>query len=154
MVSPESKPTPRPCSVADALSVVGDRYALLVIRELLYGETRFNDIAAKIGAPKDVLTARLRKLEGAGLIERRQYCEHPPRYEYMLTPAGRDMQPVLLTLREWGSRHCQPSPDHDVFRHSCGEIFHPGIVCTACNEPLQPGSLSIAYRRDLTNADP
>ena len=66
------------CSITDALSIVGDRYALLVARELRYGRTRFQDIAAGTGAPRDVLTARLRKLELAGVIERRRYCEHPP----------------------------------------------------------------------------
>ncbi|HEU4400441.1 MAG TPA: helix-turn-helix domain-containing protein, partial [Actinomycetota bacterium] len=89
-MSPESKPTRRVCSITDALSIVGDRYALLVARELRYGQTRFQDIAAGTGAPRDVLTARLRKLEEAGVIERRRYSEHPPRYEYLLTEAGRE----------------------------------------------------------------
>ena len=61
------------CSITDALSIVGDRYALLVARELRYGRTRFQDIVAGTGAPRDVLTARLRKLEDAGVIERRRY---------------------------------------------------------------------------------
>jgi DNA-binding HxlR family transcriptional regulator len=90
-VSPQSKPCPRVCSVADALSIVGDRYALLVAREIRYGHTRFQDVATSTGAPRDVLTARLRKLEQAGVIERRQYSERPPRHEYLLTDAGRDL---------------------------------------------------------------
>ena len=107
-VSPETKPTARVCSITDALSIVGDRYALLVARELRYGLTRFQDIAASTGAPRDVLTSRLRKLEQAGVIERRPYCEHPPRYEYLLTDAGRDLQPILLALKEWGRPPLQP----------------------------------------------
>src|ERR1700676_3497668 len=90
-VSPESKPSTRVGSVADALSIVGDRYALLVAREIRYGHTRFQDIATSTGAPRDVLTARLRKLEQAGVIERPQYSEHPPGHEYLLTNAGRDL---------------------------------------------------------------
>jgi DNA-binding HxlR family transcriptional regulator len=90
-VSPQSKPCPRVCFVADALSIVGDRYALLVAREIGYGHTRFQDIATSTGAPRDVLTARLRKLEQAGVIERRQYSERPPRHKYLLTDAGRDL---------------------------------------------------------------
>jgi len=111
-VSPESKPTRRVCSITDALSIVGDRYALLVARELRYGLTRFQDIAASTGAPRDVLTARLRKLEQAGVIERRLYSEHPPRYEYLLTEAGRELQPILLAIKEWGDRYAtrEPSP--------------------------------------------
>jgi DNA-binding HxlR family transcriptional regulator len=104
-VSPESKPSRRICSITDALSIVGDRYALLVVRELRYGRNRFKDIAAGTGAPRDVLTSRLRKLEQAGLIERRPYSEHPPRYEYLLTESGKDLQPILLALKEWA-----PSP--------------------------------------------
>ena len=98
------------CSI-DALSIVGDRYALLVARELRYGLTRFQDIVASTGAPRDVLTARLRKLEQAGVIERRRYSEHPPRYEYLLTEAGKELQPILLALKEWGDRHCNPVPN-------------------------------------------
>jgi DNA-binding HxlR family transcriptional regulator len=96
--------------ITDALSIVGDRYALLVARELRFVVVRFQDIAASTGAPRDVLTARLRKLELAGVIERRRYCEHPPRYEYLLTEAGRELQPILLALKEWGDRHCTPAP--------------------------------------------
>jgi DNA-binding HxlR family transcriptional regulator len=117
-VSPESKPTLRVCSITDALSIVGDRYALLVARELRYGRTHFQDIAASTGAPRDVLTARLRKLEQAGVIERRRYCEHPPRYEYLLTQAGMELQPILLALKECGDRHCNPGAEPIVFRHT------------------------------------
>jgi DNA-binding HxlR family transcriptional regulator len=99
------------CSITDALSIVGDRYALLVARELRYGLTRFQDIVASTGAPRDVLTARLRKLEQAGVIERRRYSEHPPRYEYLLTEAGKELQPILLALKEWGDRHCNRAPN-------------------------------------------
>jgi DNA-binding HxlR family transcriptional regulator len=101
---------PQGVLITDALSIVGDRYALLVARELRFVVVRFQDIAASTGAPRDVLTARLRKLELAGVIERRRYCEHPPRYEYLLTEAGRELQPILLALKEWGDRHCTPAP--------------------------------------------
>ena len=90
------------CSITDALSIVGDRYALLVARELRYGLTRFQDIAASTGAPRDVLTARLRKLEQAGVIERRLYSEHPPRYEYRPTETGRALFPLIAAMLHWG----------------------------------------------------
>ena len=142
-MSPESKLTPRVCSITDALSIVGDRYALLVARELRYGRTRFQDIAASTGAPRDVLTARLRKLELAGVIERRRYCEHPPRYEYLLTEAGKELQPILLALKEWGDRHCNPGAEPVVFQHTCGADFHPLTICAACREPLRDGELTV-----------
>jgi DNA-binding HxlR family transcriptional regulator len=142
-VSPESKPSPRVCSITDALSIVGDRYALLVAREIRYGRTRFQQIAAGTGAPRDVLTARLRKLEEAGVVERRQYSERPPRHEYVLTDAGNELHFILLALKEWGDRHCNPGAEPVVFQHSCGAEFHALTVCAACREPVGEGDLEV-----------
>lgn len=91
--------------MADALELVGDRWALLALRELGLGVTRFNDIQDQTGAPRASLTARLRDLEAAGLVERRRYSERPPRDEYLLTEAGRALGPVIGALREWGERY-------------------------------------------------
>jgi DNA-binding HxlR family transcriptional regulator len=143
-VSPDGKPSPRVCSITDALAIVGDRYALLVAREIRYGNTRFNEIAAGTGAPRDVLTRRLRGLEQAGVIERRRYCERPPRYEYVLTDAGNELHAVLLDLKEWGDRYCNPGAEPIVFRHTCGAEFHPVAVCSACGEPVHLGELTVA----------
>ena len=99
---------PRACSIADALEVVGERWSLLVLRELGFGVRRFKDIQVNTGAPRETLALRLRKLEETGIIERRRYCDRPPRDEYVLTAAGRDLTPVLIALREWGERHAAP----------------------------------------------
>src|SRR3954468_24626422 len=95
-------PTPRRCSIAGALDVVGEKWSLLVIRELFLGVRRFNDIAANTGAPRDILTSRLRRLEELGVVERREYSARPPRYEYRLTQAGKDLRPVMWALKQWG----------------------------------------------------
>src|SRR3954466_5272524 len=87
-VSPKSRPTPRVCSVTDAVNAVGDRYSLPVVRELFYGNHRFSDLAALVGAPRTVLSGRLRRLERLGVVERRRYSARPPRDEYLLTEAG------------------------------------------------------------------
>jgi DNA-binding HxlR family transcriptional regulator len=89
------------------LDIVGDRWALLVLRELSFGVHRFNDIRANTGAPRDSLTTRLRELEEAGLIIRRRYSEHPPRDEYLLTEAGKAIEPVLRELRVWGETYAR-----------------------------------------------
>jgi DNA-binding HxlR family transcriptional regulator len=136
--------SPRVCSITDALSIVGDRYALLVAREIRYGNTRFNDIAAGTGAPRDVLTRRLRSLEQAGVIERRRYSDRPARHEYLLTDAGNELHPILLALKEWGDRYCNPGAEPVVFRHTCGAEFHPVAVCEACGEPVRLGELTVA----------
>ncbi len=112
-MSQENEPTvldaPRVCPIANTLDIVGERWTLLVLRELGFGVTRFKAIAANTGAPRETLSLRLRKLEEHGLIERVRYSEHPPRDEYALTSAGRDILPVLRALREWGERHAAPA---------------------------------------------
>ena len=106
-----SRPTPRcgprVCGISDALSVVGDRWALLVLRELRSGVHRFNDIQANTGAPRDRLATRLRELEEAGLVTRRRYSERPPRDESLLTSAGSAIGPVLRELRIWGETYAR-----------------------------------------------
>ncbi|WP_285587351.1 helix-turn-helix domain-containing protein [Herbidospora sp. NBRC 101105] len=117
-MSQKNEPTnlgaPRVCSIADALEIVGERWSLLVVRELGFGVHRFKDIRVNTGAPRETLALRLRTLEEAGLIERRQYCDRPPRDEYLLTAAGRDLFPVLAALREWGERHATPACQADA----------------------------------------
>jgi DNA-binding HxlR family transcriptional regulator len=118
-VSTESEPTadlgpglrpdgPRICSIADALTVVGERYSLLILRELSFGVHRFSDILHNTGAPRETLTLRLKKLEEAGVISRRQYSEHPPRDEYLLTESGKALAPAIGRLREWGEQYVSP----------------------------------------------
>ncbi len=96
---------PRVCPIADALQLIGDRWALLALREINLGVTRFNDICQNTGAPRASLAARLRELEDAGVIERRRYSAHPPRDDYLLTEVGGDLAPVLGALHDWGQRH-------------------------------------------------
>lgn len=100
---------PRDCSIADALELIGDRYTLLVLRELAFGVTRFSEIRHNTGAPRETLSARLRKLEEADLIARRRYNERPPRDEYVLTASGAALAPVLRSLREWGEQYATRS---------------------------------------------
>lgn len=139
----DAEPTRRVCSVADALGVVGDRYSLLVVREIGYGFTRFNDLAAYTGAPRDVLTRRLRRLEELGILERRLYSERPPRYEYRLTEMGEGLRPIVLALKEWGDRHLNAGSEPVVFEHTCGAEFHPLTVCAGCGQAIGPGELTV-----------
>jgi DNA-binding HxlR family transcriptional regulator len=87
---------------------VQNRWALLALRELGFGVARFNDIQVNTGAPRASPSAGLRSLEDFGLVERRRYSEHPPRDEYLLTDAGRELVPVLGELRAWGEKHASP----------------------------------------------
>jgi DNA-binding HxlR family transcriptional regulator len=109
-IEPRDAAGPRDCAIADALDLVGDRWSLLILRELRLGVHRFNDIQAFTGAPRETLTARLRKLEDAGVIARRRYSDHPPRDEYVLAEAGEAISPILTALRSWGERYAEPRP--------------------------------------------
>lgn len=139
----DNKPSRRVCSVADALCVVGDRYSLLIVREIGYGYKRFNEIAVFTGAPRDVLSARLRSLEEIGVLERCMYCQHPPRYEYRLTETGSQLRPIVLALKEWGDQYLNADRAPVIFKHSCGSEFHPLTVCAACKRPVGPGELAV-----------
>ncbi|HVK28833.1 MAG TPA: helix-turn-helix domain-containing protein [Nocardioides sp.] len=135
--------TPRDCTIADALEVVGDRWSLLVVRELFYAQRRFTEIARNTGAPRDILTTRLRKLVEHGVIAREQYSDRPPRYEYRLTEAGRALSPVLLTLKQWGHEHVRQGPDPVRFDHVCGHEFVGELHCAACGDALDAGDLTL-----------
>lgn len=128
---------PRVCSIARTLEIVGEKWALLAVREVFLGNRRFDEIVRMTGAPRDTLAARLRTLVGAGILERRQYSDHPARFEYHLTEAGRDLYPVIQTLMRWGDRHLAgPDGPPLVLEHNCGERLVPQLVCQACGEPL------------------
>ena len=92
------------CSMAGALELIGDRWAFLVIRDLSLGLRRYDDLRASTGIPAATLAARLKHLAAAGIIERAQYQERPPRDEYRLTAKGQDLWKVSVALREWGDR--------------------------------------------------
>jgi DNA-binding HxlR family transcriptional regulator len=101
----------RPCPIAAALEVVGERWALLVVREIALGARRFGQIVTGTGAPRDRIAARLKTLEAAGVVVRTPYQDRPRRDEYQLTDAGRDLIPILNALLAWGSRHAVASDD-------------------------------------------
>ncbi|MFB8776062.1 winged helix-turn-helix transcriptional regulator [Streptomyces broussonetiae] len=129
---------PRPCSVADTLALVGEKYSLLVLREVCLGNGRFDQLVRNIGAPRDILATRLRRLVDAGILTKRVYSERPRRFEYRPTRAGLELEPVLLTLMAWGDRHLRGDEDRPmVMEHICGNELVPAVTCTACGEPVR-----------------
>jgi DNA-binding HxlR family transcriptional regulator len=95
------------CPVARTLDVIGERWTILILRDLfLKGPRRFQDFQESLaGIAPNTLSARLKDLEASGIVTRRLYREHPPRLEYQLTDKGRTLGPVMKSLREWGQRH-------------------------------------------------
>lgn len=93
------------------LAIVGERWTLQTVAALSRGTCRFNGIQCRTGAPRDLLTARLRKLESNGIVVRRCYNSNPVRYEYHLTGAGRALVPIIDVLEAWGEEFLNPPPD-------------------------------------------
>jgi DNA-binding HxlR family transcriptional regulator len=127
---------PRVCSVARTLEIVGEKWALLAVREVFLGNRRFDEMVRRTGAPRDTLAARLRTLVGAGILDRRQYSEHPARFEYRLTRAGRDLYPVILTLMSWGDRHLAGADGPPLVLNHGDHRLVPRVVCDECGEPV------------------
>ena len=129
----------RPCSLAAALAQVGDRWALLAVREVMFGNHRFSEIARNTAAPRDRLAARLKALVDAGILERRQYQSSPSRHDYHLTAAGRELVPVMHALRAWGDKWAAGEPPLRAEHH--GHPIHPYLACATCGEPVRAEDL-------------
>jgi DNA-binding HxlR family transcriptional regulator len=93
------------CPVARGLDQVGEWWSILILRDAYYGVTRFDEFRERLGIAPNMLTRRLKRLVEVGMLERRRYSEHPPRYEYVLTHRGRDFRSVVLAFFAWGNRH-------------------------------------------------
>jgi DNA-binding HxlR family transcriptional regulator len=128
------------CSVARALSVIGDRWTLLVLREAFLRTRRFEDFQRHLGVTRHLLAGRLRKLVNAGILERVPYQEKPSRYEYRLTEKGRDLYPVIVSLLRWGDRWMadEQGPPLVLLHKKCGHRMHPTLACPDCGEPIEP----------------
>jgi len=126
------------CSVARALEVVGERWSLLIVRDILLGLRRFDEIQENLGIARNVLQTRLTRLLDHGVLERRLYQEHPPRYEYRLTEKGLDLWPTIVALMQWGDRHAVPAGGPVVLleHRGCGGAVDEHRVCEACGARL------------------
>ncbi|MEU6224127.1 helix-turn-helix domain-containing protein [Streptomyces sp. NPDC047042] len=143
MAASPSPKDPRPCSIADTLALVGEKYSLLVVREVCLGNGRFDQLVRNIGAPRDVLTTRLRRLVDAGILVKRVYSERPQRFEYRPTQAGLDLEPILMTLMAWGDRHLRKEDDRPmVVEHNCGHEMVAVVTCAACGDKVRHEDLT------------
>jgi DNA-binding HxlR family transcriptional regulator len=136
------------CSVARTLDVVGEWWTLLILRDAFRGTHRFDDFKDSLGLARSVLTARLAKLTEHGVLERRAYSQHPPRYEYHLTEKGRALFPVIATLIHWGDQWAPTpaGPPVEFVHDTCGQVMDPVLTCPHChgevsaaNAHSQPG---------------
>lgn len=136
----------QPCPVARTLEVVGDRWTLLIVRDLLRATRRFQDLQASLaGIAPNILSDRLKLMEEHGLVTRRLYSDHPPRAEYELTERGRGLGVVIGALAAWGSEH--------VYRRArlvhtgCGHQVKLGYYCPDCSARVRGTEVALSRRR-------
>jgi DNA-binding HxlR family transcriptional regulator len=125
------------CSIARTLEVLGERWTLLIIRDVFNRRRRFEQIQENLGVARNVLSTRLQWLVEEGILEKRPYQERPPRYEYFLTDKGLDLWPVMISLLAWGDKHLADAGPPVLIRHKAcdGNVDERGI-CERCGERL------------------
>jgi DNA-binding HxlR family transcriptional regulator len=133
------------CSVAQCLEVIGEWWSMLIVRDAFLGVTRFDQFQERLGISRNVLNLRLAHLVEAGVLAKVPYSEHPPRHDYRLTDKGRDLWPVVTTMRQWGDKYAAPNgPPLEVAHKSCGEVSDAVLTCSACGEPMGPRDVRAA----------
>jgi DNA-binding HxlR family transcriptional regulator len=134
------------CPVAKTLEVIGDRWTLLVVRDLLPGARRFQDLLATLpGIAPNILSTRLKLMEEHGLIGRRFYSEHPPRAEYALTDKGRELGMVVGALAAWGGRHVYKQAR--LVHAECGHPVSVGYYCEDCGTGVRGAGVTVKRGR-------
>ena len=138
------------CALARTMDLLGHRSVLLLLREAFYGSHRFDEFARRVGVSESVAAARLKELVDAGLMERRPYQEpgSRTRFDYHLTPAGRDFFPVLVGLWGWGQRWLSPA-GIEMVHHGCQAPVRAELGCTQGHH-LDIGDIDLVPAADVT----
>jgi DNA-binding HxlR family transcriptional regulator len=126
------------CSIAKSLEVIGERWSLLIVRDVMNGNRRFGEMQESLGIARNVLSARLQRLIEEDILERRAYQQSPARYEYFLTEKGLDLWPALIALLGWGDRHSAgpEGPPKLIVHKVCGGAVSDRGVCESCGQVL------------------
>ena len=125
------------CSVAKTLELVGERWTVLILREIYFGHRRFDEMATNLGIARNVLTQRLQHLQDQQVLTKRAYQERPERFEYRLTEKGIDLWPVIVSLLQFGDRYYAPHGPPIVLTHKdCGGELDAHRICTTCGERI------------------
>jgi DNA-binding HxlR family transcriptional regulator len=133
------------CSMARTLSVIGDRWTLLILRDCFLKVRRFEDFQRRLGIGRPILTDRLQKLVDSFVLTKVAYQERPTRYEYRLTQKGLDLYPVIMGIVHWGDVHMSGKTGRPVLHThtACGHHFDPVQVCSVCGETLDPRQVQV-----------
>src|SRR5215469_11186495 len=128
------------CSMARTISVIGDRWTLLILRDCFLRIRRFEEFQARLGVTRPILARRLRKLVKDFVLTKVAYQQRPLRYEYRLTPKGLDLYPIVMAIVHWGDVHMSGKKGRPLLHQHqvCGKTFDPVVVCSECGEPIDP----------------
>jgi DNA-binding HxlR family transcriptional regulator len=126
------------CSLARAVSVIGDRWTLLILRDSFLRVRRFEDFEERLGITRPILASRLKKLVDAFVLTKVAYQQRPVRYEYRLTPKGLDLYPIVMAIVHWGDVHMAGRKGRPLLHthDRCGKDFDPIMVCSECGEEV------------------
>lgn len=133
------------CSIARTLDVIGEPWSPLILRDVYVGITRFDQLQTELGISRKVLNERLKWLVERGVLHRKQYCEHPPRFEYVLTDQGRELCDLLLVMVAWGDRWTAGAAGPPVLyrHHHCGQISSVELHCSVCGTPMRAADVDV-----------
>ena len=127
-----------PCSIARTLSVVGERWTLLILRNCFMGERRFEGFQKQLGLTRHLLASRLKSLVDQGVLNKVPYQQKPLRYEYKFTAKGLELYPIIMALGQWGDRWMSPDGAPLEYEHkACGKKTRLIFACSECREPVQ-----------------
>ncbi len=130
------------CSIAATVSIVGDRWTVLILRDVFRGVRRFGEFHEGLGIAKNLLSDRLSKLVDHGVLEKVPYQERPVRYEYRLTAKGADLSASLIALMGWGDRwYADGSPPTVLIHEACGTPLVQQVECPSCDADVSPGQI-------------
>ena len=136
------------CSVARTVSIIGDRWTLLILRDCFLSVRRFEAFQEKLGITRPILADRLRKLVGAGVLAKVPYQERPLRHEYRLTEKGLSLYLIIVGLAHWGDSHLSGEDGPPLRRRhkACGHLFDPVLTCSECGEAVAPRDVTVETR--------
>lgn len=151
----------QPCSVARTLSVLGDRWTMLILRNAFMGVRRFDDFQRSLGLTRHVLSERLKRLVEHEILVKVPYVQRQERFEYQLTEKGLDLYPIILAMVQWADKWMDLGMGKPLeFTHkSCGKKINPKVVCSECNDPIHvqdvrvvagPGYFSFVEQKQRT----
>lgn len=137
-----------PCNIAQTLNIIGDKWTLLILRQLSNGYDTYNSILENLeGIPSNLLSNRLKSLEEDGLIIPVLYQSHPPRYRYVLTESGKDLDDVFYSIILWGERHLNKCYK-ELVHSSCNHKINIQYYCPHCNGTVDKSEITVKDGED------